>query len=126
MLALRILSSDRSNRLFPGFQGASKTGNLTPKTVNSLAAIAGHEGDEEPWNIAGGYSVEDEVSFIVRTRIARPKPDTLPPLSIQLPSLLNTNKLLTPNRKIHLYLRISLCPTVLPHPLHPTYAGMFR
>lgn len=23
---------------------------MTPKTVNSLAAIAGHEGDEEPWN----------------------------------------------------------------------------
>ncbi|GLB34743.1 putative YTH-domain-containing protein [Lyophyllum shimeji] len=43
-----------------GFQGASKAGNMTPKTVNSLAAIAGHEGDEEPWNIAGGYSVEDE------------------------------------------------------------------
>ncbi|KAG5654135.1 hypothetical protein H0H81_007187 [Sphagnurus paluster] len=42
------------------FQGASKVGNPTPKTVNSLAAIAGHEGDEEPWNIAGGYPVEDE------------------------------------------------------------------
>ncbi|KAF8077741.1 YT521-B-like domain-containing protein [Lyophyllum atratum] len=42
------------------FQGAPQTGNVTPKTVNSLAAIAGHEGDEEPWNIAGGYSVEDE------------------------------------------------------------------
>ncbi|KIL69964.1 hypothetical protein M378DRAFT_157214 [Amanita muscaria Koide BX008] len=33
--------------------------NRAPKTVNSLAAIAGHEGDEEPWNI-GEYSVADE------------------------------------------------------------------
>lgn len=24
---------------------------MTPKTVNSLAEIAGHEGDEEPWNV---------------------------------------------------------------------------
>lgn len=27
---------------------------MTPKTVNSLAAIAGHEGDEEPWNVSYG------------------------------------------------------------------------
>lgn len=27
---------------------------MTPKTVNSLAAIAGHEGDEEPWNVTYG------------------------------------------------------------------------
>ncbi|KAF5380947.1 hypothetical protein D9615_004142 [Tricholomella constricta] len=53
--------SSLPTRYHRGFQGAPKTGNLTPnKTVNSLAAIAGHEGDEEPWNIAGGYSVEDE------------------------------------------------------------------
>ncbi|KAF8629991.1 hypothetical protein AX15_003162 [Amanita polypyramis BW_CC] len=37
----------------------SRSGNRTPKTVNSLAAIAGHEGDEEPWNI-GNYSVQDD------------------------------------------------------------------
>ncbi|RDB20982.1 YTH domain-containing family protein 1 [Hypsizygus marmoreus] len=52
--------SSLPTRYHRGFQGASKTGILTPKTVNSLAAIAGHEGDEEPWNIAGGYSAEDE------------------------------------------------------------------
>jgi hypothetical protein len=46
----------------------AKTGNLTPKTMNSLSAIAGHEGDEEDWDIEreiGRYSVhEDEVSTI--------------------------------------------------------------
>ncbi|KAJ7578413.1 YT521-B-like domain-containing protein [Mycena floridula] len=40
---------------------ASKTGNLTPKTMNSLTAIAGHEGDEEEWEREiGGYSAHDE------------------------------------------------------------------
>ncbi|KXN93392.1 YTH domain family protein 2 [Leucoagaricus sp. SymC.cos] len=34
-----------------GFHG-SKSGTMTPKTINSLAAIAGHEGDEEPWNVS--------------------------------------------------------------------------
>ena len=37
----------------------SRAGNKTPKTVNSLAAITGHEGDEEPWNI-GNYSVQGD------------------------------------------------------------------
>ena len=37
----------------------SRGGNRTPKTINSLAAIAGHEGDEEPWNI-DNYSVQDD------------------------------------------------------------------
>lgn len=27
--------------------------------MNSLAAIAGHEGDEEPWNL-GEYAVQDD------------------------------------------------------------------
>lgn len=58
--ALQNAYSDTPNET--GFQGSAKAGNTTPKTVNSLAAIAGHEGDEEPWNITGGYSVEDEVS----------------------------------------------------------------
>ncbi|KAF9448880.1 YTH-domain-containing protein [Macrolepiota fuliginosa MF-IS2] len=40
----------RYNRAFHG----SKSGTMTPKTVNSLAAIAGHEGDEEPWNVSYG------------------------------------------------------------------------
>ncbi|KAG5643233.1 hypothetical protein DXG03_001317 [Asterophora parasitica] len=53
--------SSLPTRYHRGFQGPPSSGNLTPnKTVNSLAAIAGHEGDEEPWNIAAGYSVEDE------------------------------------------------------------------
>ncbi|KAG6844139.1 hypothetical protein H0H87_009526 [Tephrocybe sp. NHM501043] len=52
--------SSLPTRYHRGFQGAAKSGNLTPKTVNSLAAIAGHEGDEEPWNIAGAYAVEED------------------------------------------------------------------
>lgn len=46
-----------------GFHGqASKTGNLTPKTLNSLSAIAGHEGDEEDWEREmRGLRNEDEV-----------------------------------------------------------------
>ena len=38
----------------------SRSGNSTPKTVNSLAAIAGNEGDEEPWKFAS-YADDDEV-----------------------------------------------------------------
>ncbi|TFK76243.1 YTH-domain-containing protein [Pluteus cervinus] len=38
---------------------SSKTGSSTPKTVNSLAAIAGHEGEEEVWDI-GAFKPEDE------------------------------------------------------------------
>jgi hypothetical protein len=57
----RTLSNQVS--LHPGFQNqAAKTGNLTPKTVNSLAAIAGNEGDEEPWKF-GSYDVDDEEVF---------------------------------------------------------------
>ncbi|KAG6909609.1 hypothetical protein DXG01_016391 [Tephrocybe rancida] len=52
--------SSLPTRYHRGFQGATKSGNHTPKTVNSLAAIAGHEGDEEPWNIAGAYAVEED------------------------------------------------------------------
>lgn len=32
----------------PGFTGRQQ-GNLTPRTLNSLSAIAGHEGEEEDW-----------------------------------------------------------------------------
>lgn len=40
---------------------APKPGNLTPKTMNSLTAIAGHEGDEEEWEREiGGYSAHEE------------------------------------------------------------------
>ena len=51
-----------------GFQNQpSKSGNSTPKTVNSLAAIAGNEGDEEPWKFAS-YADDDEV-IILSTRV---------------------------------------------------------
>ncbi|KAG6862092.1 hypothetical protein C0995_007222 [Termitomyces sp. Mi166 len=52
--------SSLPTRYHRGFQGAAKSGTHTPKAINSLAAIAGHEGDEEPWNIAGAYPVEEE------------------------------------------------------------------
>jgi len=42
---------------------------MTPKTVNSLAEIAGHEGDEEPWNVL--YDA-DEVPY---------SPPLFPPVS---------------------------------------------
>lgn len=46
----------------PGFQNQPpKSGTLTPKTVNSLAAIAGNEGDEEVWKFASYNVEEDEV-----------------------------------------------------------------
>lgn len=37
---------------------------MTPKTVNSLAAIAGHEGDEEPWNVSYGA---EEVPYFAQS-----------------------------------------------------------
>jgi hypothetical protein len=56
---------------FAAFQGqASKSGNLTPKTMNSLSAIAGHEGDEEDWERdMRGLCDEDDVrtSFTSRS-----------------------------------------------------------
>ncbi|KAF9032144.1 YTH-domain-containing protein [Hymenopellis radicata] len=49
----------RYHRAFQN-QGA-KSGTLTPKTLNSLTAIAGHEGDEEEWEREiGGYNAHDE------------------------------------------------------------------
>jgi hypothetical protein len=36
---------------------------MTPKTVNSLAAIAGHEGDEEPWNVS--YDADEVPGFFL-------------------------------------------------------------
>lgn len=39
---------------------STRQGNTTPKTVNSLAAIAGHEGDED-WDITS-FKPEEEVS----------------------------------------------------------------
>ncbi|KAF8912021.1 YT521-B-like domain-containing protein [Gymnopilus junonius] len=52
--------SSLPTRYHRGFQNqGAKTGNLTPKTVNSLAAIAGNEGDEEPWKF-GSYNVDDD------------------------------------------------------------------
>ncbi|EIW84824.1 YTH-domain-containing protein [Coniophora puteana RWD-64-598 SS2] len=41
-------------------KSARQPGNLTPRTMNSLTAIAGHEGDEEDWeNEMRGYPHED-------------------------------------------------------------------
>ncbi|KAK7467518.1 hypothetical protein VKT23_004572 [Stygiomarasmius scandens] len=43
------------------FGSGTKSGSITPKTMNSLTAIAGHEGDEEEWEREiGGYSAHDE------------------------------------------------------------------
>ncbi|KIY71060.1 YTH-domain-containing protein [Cylindrobasidium torrendii FP15055 ss-10] len=48
------------HRAFQPAQG-SKSGTMTPKSVNSLTAIAGHEGDEEEWEREiGGYNANDE------------------------------------------------------------------
>ncbi|KAG6376292.1 YTH-domain-containing protein [Boletus reticuloceps] len=42
-------------------QTSRQTGNLTPRTVNSLSAIAGHDGDEEDWEREmRGLNNEDE------------------------------------------------------------------
>ncbi|ESK91372.1 yth domain family protein 1-like [Moniliophthora roreri MCA 2997] len=47
------------HRAFHG--SGSKSGTVTPKTMNSLTAIAGHEGDEEEWEREiGGYAVHDD------------------------------------------------------------------
>ncbi|KAF9261432.1 YTH-domain-containing protein [Marasmius fiardii PR-910] len=49
----------RYHRAFHG--SGTKSGTLTPKTMNSLTAIAGHEGDEEEWEREiGGYAVHDD------------------------------------------------------------------
>ncbi|KAH7914003.1 YT521-B-like domain-containing protein [Hygrophoropsis aurantiaca] len=50
----------RYNRALHG-QNSRQAGNLTPRTMNSLSAIAGHEGDEEDWESEmRGYQNEDE------------------------------------------------------------------
>ena len=42
--------------------GSRQSGNLTPRTMNSLSAIAGHEGDEEDWEREmRGLQNEEEV-----------------------------------------------------------------
>lgn len=48
---------------FHGQKGSRQAGNLTPRTMNSLSAIAGHEGDEEDWESEmRGFQNDDEVS----------------------------------------------------------------
>lgn len=43
-------------------QTSRQAGNLTPRTLNSLSAIAGHDGDEEDWEQEmRGFNNEDEV-----------------------------------------------------------------
>ncbi|PPQ78169.1 hypothetical protein CVT25_015502 [Psilocybe cyanescens] len=52
--------SSLPTRYHRGFQNqAAKSGNLTPKTINSLAAITGNEGDEEVWKFED-YGAEDD------------------------------------------------------------------
>lgn len=48
--------------IWTAFHPAPKAGgNLNPKTMNSLTAIAGHEGDEDEWESEiGGYSAHEE------------------------------------------------------------------
>lgn len=49
--------------IFPGFHNQStQGGNSATKAVNSLAAIAGNEGDEEPWKFSA-YDVDEEEVF---------------------------------------------------------------
>ncbi|KAJ3567202.1 hypothetical protein NP233_g6519 [Leucocoprinus birnbaumii] len=55
----------RYNRAFHG----SRSGTMTPKTVNSLAAIAGHEGDEEPWNVSYDADEVPYFSFSLPTSV---------------------------------------------------------
>jgi hypothetical protein len=54
-------------RLFLAFQthSANHTGTLTPKTMNSLSAIAGHDGDEEDWETEmRGLRRDEEVNHV--------------------------------------------------------------
>ncbi|KAK1234387.1 hypothetical protein PQX77_002425 [Marasmius sp. AFHP31] len=54
--------SSLPTRYHRAFQGSgTKSGTLTPKTMNSLTAIAGHDGDDEDWEREiGGYAVHDD------------------------------------------------------------------
>ncbi|KAI0748493.1 YT521-B-like domain-containing protein [Daedaleopsis nitida] len=47
----------RYHRAFAG-QGARQPGSHTPRTLNSLTAIAGHEGDEDEWQDMQGFQDE--------------------------------------------------------------------
>lgn len=48
-------------KTFHGQKSSRQAGNLTPRTMNSLSAIAGHEGDEEDWESEmRGFQNDDE------------------------------------------------------------------
>lgn len=87
--------SSLPTRYHRGFHGSSAA-NAAPKTaINSLAAIAGHEGDEEPWNIANEYHVQDDEVCIERKKCGIPpinplhdSTKTLNPHSLSTPVLL--------------------------------------
>jgi hypothetical protein len=67
--------------IYLAFRGQSsrQSGNLTPRTVNSLSAIAGHDGDEEDWEREmRGFNNQDEVSYIYILPLPRPLPPTHP------------------------------------------------
>ncbi|KAF5349468.1 hypothetical protein D9757_012438 [Collybiopsis confluens] len=52
---------------------AAKSGSMTPKAMNSLTAIAGHEGDEEEWEKEiGGYVVPEEEASRPSSRLQQP------------------------------------------------------
>lgn len=55
------------------FQGSGKSGNVTPK-LNSLSAIAGHEGDEEDWERDISTYRNDSQSTEVPEHISGPSP----------------------------------------------------
>ena len=102
-----------------GFQNQpSKSGNSTPKTVNSLAAIAGNEGDEEPWKFAS-YADDDEVNIFFINSCAVYVNHLFCSIPLQLTStILNINKLLMHKHKLtmppypHILLTL-LCPHLL-------------
>ncbi|KAF5315582.1 hypothetical protein D9611_004857 [Ephemerocybe angulata] len=83
--------SSLPTRYHRGFHG-SKAANQAPKTtINSLAAIAGHEGDEEPWNIANEYQVQDDEQHVEATQQLDPQSTNSPLAShfnqpVQVPS----------------------------------------
>ncbi|KAJ3733970.1 YTH-domain-containing protein [Lentinula guzmanii] len=58
----------------------SKSGSMTPKTMNSLTAIAGHEGDEEEWEKEiGGYVVPEEEANLNEPAYGSSTQDPSPP-----------------------------------------------
>ncbi|KAL1720093.1 YT521-B-like domain-containing protein [Schizophyllum commune] len=68
-------------RYHRAFQGkAPKSGTMTPSKLNSLSAIAGHEGDEEDWELQraiGAYNAHDD-EVIAPPALAQEQPQEDP------------------------------------------------